>query len=243
MTISAETLRLLLEAGVTGDRLVAIVESIERTSDKPARSKAAERQARYRAKAAEGGVTRDVTRDVTDSVTSDVTRDVTVTPLARVRDNITNSEIYTNHTTPYCADADASAGGEGGWPETNPPSRADLDKLAASLREAAGQALNAASPRLIDLSPILRLARAGQGPSCDLNADVLPTIRARSARAAPGSVSGWSFFVQAICEARDRRLSGAPEVAQVVPLRGAPAWQQEADNARAIARQRILSDG
>lgn len=47
MTISAATLRLLVDAGLTGDRLVAVVESIESDQQKP-RSSGAERQARYR---------------------------------------------------------------------------------------------------------------------------------------------------------------------------------------------------
>lgn len=77
MTISANTLALLMSAGVEGDELMAIVRSIEADTAPKAKSKAAERQARYRVRKSE-------------SVTSDVTRYVTetsqVTPLACVSD-------------------------------------------------------------------------------------------------------------------------------------------------------------
>lgn len=74
MSISARSLRLLVEAGLSGERLLAIVESLEEDC-RPARTGSAERQARYRArKALEGeGVTESVTRDVTRNVTGDVT--------------------------------------------------------------------------------------------------------------------------------------------------------------------------
>jgi hypothetical protein len=80
MTISASTLKLLLDAGLQGDALVRVVESIE-ADMAPKRSSGAARQARYRARHAASRVTErddsDVTRDVTGDVTGDVTRDVT----------------------------------------------------------------------------------------------------------------------------------------------------------------------
>lgn len=84
-----------------------------------------------------------------------------------------------------------------------------LDGLEAKLREAAGPVLNVASPSLLSLAPILGLLRPGQGPACDLDADVLPSVRALAAKAKPGSVRTWTYFVAAITEARDLRLSGA----------------------------------
>lgn len=93
---------------------------------------------------------------------------------------------------------------------SDPPTRDELDGLQAGLRRAAGSAVNAASPGLLDLSPVVRLLRAGSGPACDVQADVIPTIQARSARAPPGSITSWAYFAPAIIEARDRRLSGAP---------------------------------
>lgn len=126
-------------------------------------------------------------------------------PLAHVRDKPLPTEITGNHTTPD----DASAP-DLDWPGSEKPSRAYLDELESVLRATAAPALHIVATRLFDLSPILRLSKAGKGPPCDLQADVLPTIRARSARAPPGTVKSWDFFTEAICEARDRRLSGAP---------------------------------
>lgn len=68
MPVSAETLRLLMDAGVEGDELLRIVESIDRMPTKE-RSANAERQARHRAKKAAASVTNDVTSNVTEGVT------------------------------------------------------------------------------------------------------------------------------------------------------------------------------
>lgn len=67
MTISAATLRKLINAGLSGEALIDIVESIENDM-KPVRSSGAERQARYRERKRNE---RDVTSDVTGDVTGD----------------------------------------------------------------------------------------------------------------------------------------------------------------------------
>ncbi len=74
MSISAATLGLLMEAGVTGDALLVIVRSIESDHAKKP-SKGAERQARYRSRQ------RDVTSDVTgDAAPLDKAPPVSPTP-------------------------------------------------------------------------------------------------------------------------------------------------------------------
>lgn len=88
------------------------------------------------------------------------------------------------------------------------PGRPELDQLEADLRQAAGPALGV-SPKLMVVAPILGLLRPGDGPSCDLEADVLPAIRACSSKAKPGSVQTWAYFQGAIIAARDERLAGA----------------------------------
>jgi hypothetical protein len=100
------------------------------------------------------------------------------------------------------------------WPDSDKPSRAYLDRLEDALRDAAGPALAspAVAPKVKVLAAILALGRAGRGPPCDMQADVLPTVRARCARAPPASVKGWDYFTEAIREARDKRLTGAPAV-------------------------------
>ncbi len=84
MSISAKTLRLLVEAGLSGEAIVQIAESMEEDCVSRPRSSGAERQARYRQRKAEEqaeSVTCDVTRDVTSDVTG-VTKEVSPhTPL------------------------------------------------------------------------------------------------------------------------------------------------------------------
>lgn len=122
--------------------------------------------------------------------------------------------------------------------------REELGDLTSALREAAGDCLNAASPRLHVIAPVLALLRPGCGPAADFEQDVIPAIRATSARAKPGSVGRWEYFVPMIAEARDRRLAGAPEVGEVTPLRatGPPNDFAARDAAiRAEARRRVLN--
>lgn len=95
-------------------------------------------------------------------------------------------------------------------------SRDSLDSLQARLRAAAGASINAASPSLPILAAIVGLLTPGQGPACDLELDVLPTVEAAGKKARPGSVNRWEYFRPMIVEARDKRLSGAP-VAKTSP--------------------------
>lgn len=90
--------------------------------------------------------------------------------------------------------------------------REQLDQLEGALRQAGGSALNAASPSLLVLAPILRLLNPTEGEPCSLEADVLPAVRACAAKQRPGSVRNWGYFVPAILEARDRRLTASPDV-------------------------------
>ena len=188
---------------------VAIQETPEERRRRVSRETSARHRASQNVTSASPCVT--VTGDAkTSPSVTDASPSVT---LARVEDITPRLVISGNHTTLDSASALT-------WPETEKPSRSDLDALEAALRQAAGAAINLASPALLDLSPILRLARGGKGEPCDLSADVLPTIRARSAKAPPGSVKAWGYFTDAICEARDRRLSGAPAGGDVVAIRG-----------------------
>jgi uncharacterized protein YdaU (DUF1376 family) len=77
--------------------------------------------------------------------------------------------------------------------------RAELDRLESDLREAA-RAETDPSPGLMVLAPILGLLDAG----CDLNADVLPTVRALAARAKRRPTT-WDYYTAAIREANARR--------------------------------------
>lgn len=213
MSLSA-IVKALFASGATPDMIVAAVEAYEA---QPKRSKGAERQARYeerkRQKASES--VRMTSDDAPSELTSEASESVRndAQPHARVRDNITNSEIISNLTTLETRD-ERDPVFDLDWPEGDKPSRSYLDQLETALLEAAGPALasQAIAPNLRILAPILALGRAGKGERCDLQADVFPVIRARAAKAKPGSIRSWDFFTEGIREARDRRLSGAPVV-------------------------------
>ena len=101
MTISANTLGLLMAAGLEGDELMDIVRSIEADTAPKARSNAAERQARYRANQRAKTVTSDVTRDVTEPSQ--------VTPLAGVDAKLNKTQIEPVKKTPSRDVADFKA--------------------------------------------------------------------------------------------------------------------------------------
>lgn len=88
-------------------------------------------------------------------------------------------------------------------------SEPDGEALGRQLADAAGRALAepASAPGLIVLSEPINWIANG----CDLQADILPTIRARCSRARPSSIRSWSYFTEAVYQARDNRLKPAPE--------------------------------
>lgn len=126
--------------------------------------------------------------------------------------------------------------------------RARLDGLASRLREEAGEALNAAAPDLLNLSPIVKLLKGGDGPRCELEADVIPALRVVAAKARKGSIRTWAYFRQAILTSRDERLAGAPAVVVVdftARAQGPPAGSYAAVEAqqaamRADVRRQLL---
>lgn len=85
--------------------------------------------------------------------------------------------------------------------------RARLDRMEADLREAAGEALDPTSTGLMVLDRPHAWARDG----CDFDLDVLPAIRAASARASPQSIRSWKYFDRAVADAKARRMKPTPE--------------------------------
>ncbi|CAI9406572.1 hypothetical protein ANOBCDAF_01470 [Pleomorphomonas sp. T1.2MG-36] len=83
------------------------------------------------------------------------------------------------------------------------------ETLGRGLADAAGRALAelASAPGLIVLSEPMNWIANG----CDFQADILPTIRARCSRARPSSIRSWSYFTEAVYQARDNRLKPEPE--------------------------------
>jgi hypothetical protein len=99
------------------------------------------------------------------------------------------------------------------------PEQGNNTTLMTGARECVDAALEAAGPAMADpakspgvLMPSEILSWVGSG--ADLQADILPAIRARSARASPGSVRSWAYFREAVMEAKARREAGieTPEI-------------------------------
>jgi uncharacterized protein YdaU (DUF1376 family) len=90
---------------------------------------------------------------------------------------------------------------------------AALDGLLEALQDAAGPAIAnpAACPGLLMTAPISGWIEQGY----DLQKDILPAIRARSARAAPGTIRSWSYFTQAVADAKASRTAPMPKGREV----------------------------
>lgn len=88
------------------------------------------------------------------------------------------------------------------------PAPMSLPELTEKMLDAAGPALAnpAGSPSLLMFSEQSRWLSGG----CDIELDILPAIRARSAKAPPASIRSWSYFTQAVADARARRIAPMP---------------------------------
>lgn len=88
-----------------------------------------------------------------------------------------------------------------------PRGKFDLDSLSEKLIEAAGDKIQPHGS--IVLAPILGLIEGG----CDLETDILPTIRARAAKLTRPAGS-WAYFVQPIREAYEARIKAGAGLSQ-----------------------------
>lgn len=121
------------------------------------------------------------------------------------------------HTEPYTKPDITTLKGAG--------AKHDLNGLENKLREAANLE-HSISPALMQLSDPIRWIENG----CDLDLDIIPTLRAKSR----GRVSSWSYFSNPVFEARDKRLAPAPDV-QAIPQRKSNANPSVAE----IAMRRV----
>lgn len=85
--------------------------------------------------------------------------------------------------------------------------RTTHDLLEAKLREAAGKALDPTSINLFAITRPLAWLTAG----CDIELDILPTIRAISSSLPPNTIRAWKYFEQAVASAKATRLAPMPE--------------------------------
>jgi hypothetical protein len=103
-----------------------------------------------------------------------------------------------------------------------------LDKLEDQCRQAAG-CETSPSPSLFDLSPIRRCLAGG----ASLEMDVLPTLRAMSARRKP--IASWKYAEQAIMDAKASREAPAMAGNVTIPQpRGQPPPAKVSNNRRIL---------
>jgi uncharacterized protein YdaU (DUF1376 family) len=116
--------------------------------------------------------------------------------------------------------------------------RAELDRLESDLREAAGAQADP-SPGLFVLAPILGLLEAG----CDLQSDVLPTVRALAKRA-KRRPSTWDYYTDAIREANARRRGvAAGGLSPPIAAKGGNIFDQAAAGLRNGSVRNSSGDG
>jgi hypothetical protein len=99
----------------------------------------------------------------------------------------------------------------------------DLEVIADRLHAAGGRALNRTLGAFEAIADPLAWIDAG----CDLEKDIIPTIREVSNRKPANSIGGWHYFTKAVLERRERRL-GIMKAAKPAP-RGQDADLVEAD--------------
>ena len=126
----------------------------------------------------------------------------------------------------------------------NPPSlplegkrsAADLDVLRDALMDAGGEALAdpAASPGLIMLGEPQRWLAQG----CDLEGDILPAIRACTARMPARSIRNWGYFTQAVVNAKAARLAPLPP-AEARTIQQPKSWAEKREQS---ATEWLLAD-
>ncbi len=113
--------------------------------------------------------------------------------------------------------------------EDAPTAQPDLDRLETALRDAAGEALNAASPGLL----ILATPQRWLGNGADLQGDVVPAIATRARSLKPGSVRSWRFFDGVVADWMEQRAAGADM--PTLPAKADPStfsdedWQRRLD--------------
>lgn len=95
------------------------------------------------------------------------------------------------------------------------PAKSDLVGLTSKLLEAAGEKITQGAGAIV-LAPILGLIDAG----CDLETDILPTIRARASKMTRPAGS-WGYFVAAIRDAYEARIAAGKGLSRtkVTPIK------------------------
>jgi hypothetical protein len=117
------------------------------------------------------------------------------------------------------------------------------DELRKLLLTAGSPAIDDTAVKIHVIGPMLALLRPGTGPPCDLDADMLDVVRAKSKSRPPKTIRSWDFFREAIIEARDKRLQQNPKVTPLAEHRPRPAFVDPMDAVWAESRKRLEQNG
>lgn len=99
------------------------------------------------------------------------------------------------------------------------------------LDAANGAMANPAScPGLLSLADPIRWIQQG----CDLEVDIIPTLRARGHSASPNSIRSWSYFTQAVVNAKAARERPLPQASFSAPRRMTFEQQREDASRRSL---------
>jgi hypothetical protein len=104
------------------------------------------------------------------------------------------------------------------------PAKPSLAEMTDRMTDAAGAALAnpAAHAGLLTYGELQRWLSTGH----DFEGDILPAIRARCARAAPGSIKSWRYFEQGVADNKAARLRPMPE-GRAAPPSGSTHWRDQ----------------
>lgn len=202
----ATTLKHLIAAGVTGDALVTAIAEVEAAAvvqpeQKPARSRAAERTAKWRAKKSEGGGGR-AARDASDVTVTDVTSPVTVCDGS---DKFSPQTPLSNFST-STPHADTR--------EARTQAQRDLRNRTGEIFEAVKRHVNGSAdwsqPKMHRVDMFIELMAPIKGDPCDLELDIIPAVQAAASKfhAEGGRLTSWNYVRPIAIENRDRRLAG-----------------------------------
>ena len=105
------------------------------------------------------------------------------------------------------------------------PPRVDLADLSSRLIEACNGSLDnpANCLGLLNLSTPQMWISEG----CDLEADILPTLRAAGQKYHGKRIRDWNYFTGMVAEAKAKRTARLPDVAAHPPSPQMPAWREE----------------
>lgn len=202
----ATTLKHLLAAGVTGDALVTAIAEVEAAAvvqpeQKPARSRAAERTAKWRAKKGDGGGGRAACDD------SDVTT-VTVTSPVTVGDG---SNKFSPHT-PLSKFSYPTQGAD--TREAREAAQRSLRNQSQEIFAAVKQHVNGSAdwsqPNMHRIDLFIELMAPSKGDPCDMDLDIIPAVQAAAAKfhAEGGRLTSWNYIKPIAIDNRNRRLAG-----------------------------------